>query len=187
MVINISVTSIEFFLCTKQDTSRDITLMTKVHIVKAMIFSVVLYGCESWTIKKSEHRRNDTFKLVLEKILESPLDNKEIKSVNPKGNQPRIFIGRTDAEAEASILWPPDVKSWFNGKDPDAGKYWGQEEKRVTEDEMVGWHHCLYGHEFEQTQGDRDGQRSLLRCSSRDRNELDRVSDWTTTTIMWYL
>ena len=88
MVINISVTSIEFFLCTKQDTSRDITLMTKVHIVKAMIFSVVLYGCESWTIKKSEHRRNDTFKLVLEKILESPLDNKEIKSVNPKGNQP---------------------------------------------------------------------------------------------------
>ena len=86
-----------------------------------MIFPVVLYGCESWTIKKSEHRRNDTFKLVLEKILESPLDNKEIKSVNPKGNQPRIFIGRTDAEVEAPILWPT-VKSQPIGKDPDAGK-----------------------------------------------------------------
>ena len=121
--------------------------MAKVHIVKAMIFSVVLYGCESWTIKKSEHHRNDTFKLVLEKILESPLDNKEIKSVNPKGNQPWIFIGRTDAEAEAPILWPPDVKSWFIGKYPDAGKYWGQEEKKVTEDEMIGWHHLPDQHE----------------------------------------
>ena len=111
--------------------------MTKVHIVKAMIFSVVLYGCESWTIKKSEHRRNDTFKLVLEKILESPLDNKEIKSVNPKGNQSWIFIERIDAEAETPILWPPDVKNWLIRKDPDAGKEWGQDEKGTTEDEMV--------------------------------------------------
>ena len=86
--------------------------------------------------------------VVLEKTLENPLDNKEIKSVNPKGNQPWIFIGRTDAEAEAPILWPPDVKSWFIGKYPDAGKYWGQEEKGTTEDEMVQWHHWLNGHEF---------------------------------------
>ena len=89
--------------------------------------------------------------VVLEKILESPLDCKEIK---PKGNQPWIFIGRTDAEAEASLLWPPDVKSWLIGKDPDAGKDWRQE-KRVAEDEMVGWHHRLNGHEFQQTPGDR--------------------------------
>ena len=81
---------------------------------------------------------------VLEKILESPLDSKEIKSVNPKGNQPWIFIGRT----EASILWPPDVKSWFIGKDPDAAKDWGQEEKGTTEDEMVGWYHRLNRHDF---------------------------------------
>ena len=84
----------------------------------------------------------------LEKTLESPLDYKEIQPVNPKGNQPWIFIGRTDVEAETPILWPPDVKSWLTGKDPDAGKYWGQEEKGTTEDEMVGWHHQLNEHEF---------------------------------------
>ena len=91
---------------------------------------------------------------MLEKTLESPLDSKEIKLVNPKGNQSWIFIGSTDAEAEVSILWPPDVKSQLIGKDPDVGKHWGQEEKGVTEDKMVGWHHQLNGHEFEQTQGD---------------------------------
>ena len=88
--------------------------------------------------------------VVLEKTLESPLGCKEIKPVNHKGNQTWIFIGRTDAEAEAPILWPPNAKSWLIGKDPDAGKNWGQEEKGVTEDEMVGWHHRLNGHEFEQ-------------------------------------
>ena len=103
--------------------------------------------------------------VVLEKTLESPLDNKGIKSVNLKGNQHWIFIGSTDAEAEAPILWPPDVKSRLIGKDPDAGKGWGQEEKRVTEDEMVGWHHRLNGHEFEQAQRDGEGQRSLVFCS----------------------
>ena len=92
--------------------------------------------------------------VVLEKTLESRLDSKEIKLVNPKGNQPWIFIRRTDAEAEALILWPLDVKSWFTGKDPDAGKDWEKEEKGMTEAEMVGWHHRLNGHEFEQTQGD---------------------------------
>ena len=86
--------------------------------------------------------------------LENPLDSKEIKPVNPKENQPWILPGRTDIETEAPILWPPDVKSWLMGKDPDAGKDWRQEEKRVTEDEMVGWHHRLNGHEVEQTPGD---------------------------------
>ena len=86
---------------------------------------------------------------MLEKTLESPLDSQEIKPVTPKVNQPWIFIGRT--EAEAPIIWPPDAKNQLIGKDPDAGKHWGQEEKKATEDEMVGWHHWLNGHESEQT------------------------------------
>ena len=102
--------------------------------------------------------------MVLEKTLESPLDYK-IKPVNPKGNQPRIR--RTDAEAQAPILWPPDAKSRLIGKDPDAGRDWGQEEKRATEDEMVGWHHRLIGHEFEQALGVGDGQEGLACCSPR--------------------
>ena len=101
--------------------------------------------------------------VVLEKTLESPLDCKEIKSVNPKGNQSWIFVGRTDAEEETPILWPPDVKNWLIGKDPDAGKDWRREEKGMTEDEMFGWHHR--GHEFEQTLGIGDGQGSLACCS----------------------
>ena len=92
--------------------------------------------------------------VMLEKTLESPLDCRKIKPVHPKGNQPWIFIGRTDAEAETPILWPPDVKSWLTGRDPDAGKDWRQEEKGTTEDEMIRWHHRLNGHEFEQTPGD---------------------------------
>ena len=99
--------------------NRDITLTTKVHLVKAVVFSLVMYGCESWIIKKTEHWRADVFELVC-KTLESPLDSNEIKPVNPKRNQPWIFIGRTDAEAEAAILWPPDTKSWLIGRDPDA-------------------------------------------------------------------
>ena len=130
--------------------SRDTTLTTKVHRVKTMIFPVVMYVCESWTIKKGECQKNWCFwTVVLEKTLESPLDCKEIKSVNPKGNQSWVFIGRTDAEAEAPILWPLDAENWFIGKDPDAGKDWRQE-KGTAEDKMVGWHHRLDGHEFEQ-------------------------------------
>ena len=92
--------------------SRDITLPTKVHLVKAMVFPVVMYGCESWTIKEAEHKRIDAFELlVLEKTLEIPLDCKEIQTVHPKGHQSRIFTGRTDAESETPILWPPDVKN----------------------------------------------------------------------------
>ena len=109
----------------------------KVHMVKAMVFPLVLYRYESWTIKKAEHQKNWCFwTVVLEKTLESSLDSKEIKPVNSKGNQTWIFIGRTDAEAEAPILWPPDAKSRLTGKDPDAGKDWGQEEKEMTEDEI---------------------------------------------------
>ena len=103
--------------------SRDITLPTKVCLVKATVFPVVMYGCESWTVKKAESRRIDAFELVvLEKILESPLDCKEMKPVSPKGNQPCIFFGRTDAEAEGPIVWPTDAKSYLIRKDPDAGK-----------------------------------------------------------------
>ena len=96
--------------------------------------------------------------MVLEKTLESPLDCKEIKQVNPKGNQSfRIFIGRTDTEVETPILWPPDAKNWLTGKDPDAVKDGRQEKRGATEDETVGWHHPLNGHEFEQTLGDSEG------------------------------
>ena len=116
--------------------------------------------------KESRVRKNWCFwTVVLEKTLESPLDCKEIQPVYPKGNQSWIFIGRTDAEAETSILWPPDVKNWLIGKDPDAGKDWRQEERGKTEDEMVGWHHQLDGHEFEQAPRVGDGQVSLVFCS----------------------
>ena len=103
--------------------------------------------------------------MVLEKTLESPLDCKEIQPVHPKGDQSWVFIGRTDPEAETPILWPPDAKSWLIWKDPDAGKDWGQGEKGMTEDEMVGWHHWLNRHEFEQTLGAGDGQGGLACCS----------------------
>jgi len=118
--------------------------------------------------------KNGYFQIVvLEKTLESPLDSQEIKPVNPKGNQPWIFIGRTDAEAEAPILWPLDEKSRLIGKDPDAGKDWGQEKKGVAEDEMVRWHHWLNGHEFEQALGDSEGQGSLACCCPWGPKELD--------------
>ena len=116
--------------------------------------------------------------VVLEKTLESPLDYKEIKPVNPKGNQPWIFIERTDAEAP--IIWPPDVKSWLIGKYLDAGKDWGQEEKGMTEDEMAGWHHRLNGHGFGWTPGVGDGQGGLACCGSWSCKELD-----TTERLNW--
>ena len=130
--------------------SGDITLPTKVHLVKAMVFPVVMYGCESWIInKESWAPKNWCFwTVVLEKTLESPLDFKEIQPAHPKGDQSWVFIGRTDAEAETPVLLPPHAKSWLIGKDSDAGRDWGQEEKGMTEDEMVGWHHWLNGHGF---------------------------------------
>ena len=154
--------------------SRDITLSTNVHMVKPMIFPVVMYRCERWTIKKGWVPTNWCFwAIVLEKTLESPLDCKEVKPVNPKANQFWMLFGRTDAEAEAQILWPPDAKRWFIGKDPDAKKDWGQEEKGTTEDKMIGWNHWLNEHIFEHTPGDGEGQGNLACCSPWAHGELD--------------
>ena len=115
--------------------------------------------------------------VVLEKTLESPLDCKKIKPVHPKGNQSCVFIGRTDAEAETPVLWPADVKNWLTGKNPDAGKDWRQEEKGTTEDEMVGWHHQLNGHEFDQALGVGDRQGGLACCSPWACKESD-MTEW---------
>ena len=104
---------------------RDIIWPTKVHLIKAMVFPVVMYRCERWTIKKAEHRRTDDLELWYWRRLESPLGCKKIQPVHPKRNQPWIFIGRIDAEVEAPIFWPHDVQSWLKGKDPDAGRDWG--------------------------------------------------------------
>ena len=134
--------------------SRDITLPTKVCLVKAMVFSSShvwmweLDDKESWAPKNW-----CVWTVVFGKTLASPLGCKEIKPVHPKVNQSWKFTGRIDVEAETPILWPPDVKNWLIGKDPDSGKDWRQEEKGMTEDEMVGWHHRLDGHEFEQALG----------------------------------
>ena len=139
----------------------------------------IKYGCESWTIKKAEHWNWCFWTVVLEKTLESPLDSMESKSINPKGNQSWIFIGRADAEAEAPIFWPPDAKSWLIRKDPDAGKDWRREEKGPTEDEMVRWHHLLNGHEFQQAPGVGDGQGGLACCNSWVAKSWTRLMDWT--------
>ena len=118
--------------------------------------------------------------VVLEKTLESPLDGKEIQLVHSIGDQSWVFFRRTDAEAETPILWPPHAKSWLTGKDPDAGRDWGQEEKGMTEDEMAGWHHWLNGHESRWTLGVGDGQGGLSCCDSRDHKESD-----TTERLNW--
>ena len=156
----------------------DITLLTKVRLVKAMVFlssHVWMWELDhkaSWVPKNWY-----LWTVMLEKTLESPLGSKEIKPVNPKGSQPWIFIGRTDTEDEAPILWAPDGKNWLIGKDPDAGKDWRQEQKGMTEDEMVGWHHRLNGHEFEQAPGDGEGQGSLECYSLWGHKELD-TTEW---------
>ena len=127
-------------------------------------------GTECWALK------NWCFWIVvLEKILKSPLDSKEIKPVNPKGNQLWIFIRRTNAVAEAPILWTPDAKSWLTGKDSNAGNAWGQEENGVTKNAMVGWHHRLNGHKFEQTWGGRDGEGMLACCNPRVHKESNTI------------
>ena len=154
---------------------------TKVRLFKAMVFLVEMYGWWELDYKESWGPKNRCFWTVeLEKTLESLLDCKEIKPVNPKGNQSWIFIGRTDTEAEAPILWPPNVKDRLIGKDPDAGKDWRQEEKG-TEDEMVGWHHRLKGHEFEQALGWWwTGKPGVLQSMGLQRIGLDWVTelDW---------
>ena len=128
---------------------------------------------------------NNTVMLV--KTLENPLDCKEIKQVNPKGNQSSILIGKTDAEAEAPVLWPPDAKNWLFGKDPDTGKSWRQEEKGTMEDEMVGWYHWLNGHEFEQAPGIGEGQDSLACCSPWGCKSQTWLNDWNELKVYTWL
>ena len=188
--------------------SRDITLPTKVHLAKAMVFPVVMYGCESWTVKKAERWRTDAFELWCWRRLlrvpwttrrsnqlrerwdpTDPLILKEVRSnwsSHPKGDQSWVFIGRTDVEAETPILWPPDVKSWLIWKDPDAGEDWRQEEKGTTEDEMVGWHHQLNGHEFGCIPEVGDRQGGLACCSSWGHQELD-VTEWLKWTDAFHI
>ena len=126
--------------------------------------------------------------VVLEKTPESPLDSKEFQPVHSKGDQSWVFIGRTDAEAETPVLWPSHVKSWLNGKDSDAGRDWGQEEKGTTENEMAGWHHRLDGLEFVKAPGVGDGQGSLACCSPWSHKESDMTEqlNWTDTKIPFF-
>ena len=161
--------------------SRDITLPKKFCLFKDMVSPVVMYGCESWTewiqLSNSMPKNWYFWTIVLEKALESPLDCKEIQPVHPKGNQSWIFLGKTDAEAETPIFRPPDAKNQLIGKDLDAGKDWRQEEKGMTEDEMVGWNHQCNGHEFEQALGV-----GAVHAVSKSRIQL---SDWTE--LNWFL
>ena len=164
--------------------SRDITRPTKVCIIKARFFPVVTYGFESCTVKKGRMPKNWCFWIVvLENTPESPLDSREMKPVNLKRNQPWILVGRTDAEAEALVLWSSGANSRLIGKIPDAGKHWGQKEERVSENEMSGWHHQCNGCELGQTSGDGEGQVSLVCCSPWSRKESDTTRDWTTIGI----
>ena len=160
--------------------SRDITLPTKVCLVKAMVFPVVMYRCESWTVKKAECQRIDAFELWCWRRFLSPLDCKEIQPVHSKGDQPWDFFGRNDAKAETPVLWPPHEKSWLIGKDSDAGRDWGQHEKGTTEHEMAGWHHWLDGRESEWTLEVGNGQGGLACWDSWSRKESD-----TTERLIW--
>ena len=156
--------------------SRDITLPTKVRLVKAMVFPVVMYGCESWTVKKAKRQRIDAFELwCWRRLLRVPWTARRsnqsiLKEISPgcslEGMMELQYFG-------TPILWPPNVKNWLIGKDPDAGRDWGQEEKGTTEDEMAEWHHWLDGHEFEWTPGVGDGQGGLACCDSWGRKESD--------------
>ena len=142
---------------------------------------VVMYECEIWIIKKAECRRIDAFELWCWRRLLRVPGLQEITPVHPKGNQSWIFIGKTDAEAETPIFWPPDVKNWLIGKDPDTGKYWRLEEKGKTENKMVGWHHRLNGHGFGWTLGVGDGQGGLACCNPWGHKESDTTErlNWT--------
>ena len=159
--------------------SKDIILLTKVCILKAMVFSVT-YSSESWTIKKADRQRIDAFKLWCWRRL---LHSKEIKPVNLKGNQSWILIWRTDAEAEAPVLWPHDMNGQLIGKDPDAGKDWRQKEKRVTEDEMAGWCHQCNEHKLGKTLGHGKGQGNLACSSPRGHEEWDTSSQLNNSNI----
>ena len=159
--------------------SRDITLLTKVCLMKVMVFPGVMYGCENWTMKKAEHLRIDAY------IREDSWESLGLQG-NPTSpswrNSVLKFNGRADVEAEIPILWSPNEKNWLIWKDPAAGKDWRQEEKGTTKDEMVRWHHQLDSHEFEQAPGVGDGQGSLACCSPWSLKELD-TTEWLNWTI----
>ena len=169
--------------------SRDITLPTKFCLVKAMVFPVVMYGCESWTVKKAEHRRIDAFELwCWRRHLRVPWTaRRSNQSILKKISPEYLFIGRTAAETETPILWPPDMKNWLIGKDSDTGRDWVPEEKGTTEDEMAGWHHWIDGHESEWTPGVGDGQGGLACCDSRGHKELDMTERLDWTELNWLL
>ena len=153
--------------------SRDITLPTKVHLVKAMVFPVVVYGCESWTIKKAQHWRNDAFELwCWRRPLRAPWTARRSNQSILKEISPEYSLEELTLKLKLSILWPPDAKNWLLGKDPDAGKDWSWE-KGMTEGEMVGWHHWLNGHESEKTLGVGDGQGGLACCNLWGHKESD--------------
>ena len=169
--------------------SRDITWPTKVYLVKAMVFFSGHVWMWELDCEESWAPKNWFFwTVVLEKTLESPLDCKEIQPVHPKGDQSWVFFGRTDVEAETPILWPPESKSWLIWKDSDAGKDWGQEEKGMTDDEMVGWHHWLDGHGFGWILGVGDGQGGLACCDSwgcKESDTTDRLI-WSDTELVFF-
>ena len=158
--------------------SRDITLPTEVRLVKAMVFPVIMYGCESWTVKKAEHWTIDAFELwCWRRLLRVPWTARTSNQSILKEISPEYSLEGLMLKLKLPILWPPHAKSSLIGKDPDAGKDWRQEEKGTTEDEMAGWHHRLYGHEFEQALGFGDGQGSLACCSPWGRKESD-MTEW---------
>ena len=162
--------------------NRDITLPTKVRLVKAMVFPLVMYGCESWTVKKAEHQRIDAFELwCWRRLLRVPWTARRSNQSILKEISPGYSLEGLMLKAETPVLWPPDEKSWLTGKDSDAGRDWGQEEKGMTEDEMAGWHYRLNGHEFEWTPGVGDGQGGLAYCNSWGRKESDTTErlNWT--------
>ena len=167
--------------------SRDITLPTKVRLVKTMVFPVVMYECKSWTIKKADPQRNDSFELwCWRRLLRVPwtarTSNQSIlKKISPGCSLKELML------KPKLILWPPDAKSWLTGKDPDAGKDWGQEEKGTTENEVVGWHHRLNGHGFGWTLGVGDGQGGLVCCDlwgCRVGNDWATELSWTEC-LLW--
>ena len=164
--------------------SRDITLSTKVCLAKAMVFSVVMYGCESWTVKEAECRRIDAFELwCWRRLLRVPWTSR--RSNQFWRRQPWDFFGMNDAKADTPVLWPPHVKSWLIEKASDAGRDWGQEEKGTTEDEMAEWHHRLDGHESGWTPGVGDGQAGPACCDSWGPKEWDTTErlNWTENKI----
>ena len=167
--------------------SRDITFPTKVHLVKAMVFPVVMYGCESWTVKKAERWSIDAFELWCWRRLLRVLGLQGDPTCPFWRNQPWNFFGRNDAKAETPVLWPPHEKSWLTGKDSDAGRDWWQEEMGTTENKMAGWHHWLDKHESEWTLELRYGQGVLACCDSWGLKESDMIEWLNWTELSWLL